>query len=298
MIKFRLIWVKFIFFFLLVPITKQDLLSSMNSFCSNANIEEIHLSPKEWDDQRRMRENKFYPQYDKVVAFAKDQSKLNEFMSAFTAEAVLMFLLLVLIIIGLVVFSIHCCCNLFSIERKMDHWMMISSVLLVVFLLLFIVFVVFISMSQYKYDSVVCLIYRFPGGLVEGFQDANGQFLGIKGLLKTYQGFNDELGQLVVKGTSFATISNQNFQSQTDQSQQSLLSFQSTAVSKTVMNMSNKNAVTNSAYSFLNIIRPQIDEEFYSLSTVGTRLNVASKSDTQINGTVFQPILIAVTQML
>lgn len=190
-------------FLLVLSATKQDMLNSMNAFCAKANFEETKLSPREWDDQRSVRENRFYQKYPQVIDFAKDQSKVGEFISAFTPEAVLMFILAALIIIGLIVFSIHCCCNVFTTKNKMAYWMPISAVLLLVFFLLFIVFTVFIAMTQYKYDSVICLVYRLPGGMVEGYQDQYSQFVGIKGLLSTYKGFSDELNQLVAKKTSF-----------------------------------------------------------------------------------------------
>lgn len=62
--------------------------------------------------------------------------------------------------------------------------------------------------------------------------------------------------------------------------------------------MENQNTVPNSAYSFKSIVRPQIDEEFYKISTVASRLQVATNSFTHIDAIIVQPLLILVISKL
>lgn len=141
----------------------------MDKYCSGSSIPEIQFSDKGLEHDRKMRETKFYNSYDKVIDFSKNPSKVTQFLGVFAAEATVMFILMILIVISLIIFSLHCCCNFWKSDENKSKWGIVSVILLITLVLLYIVFIVFIGLSQNKYNSAVCLIYRIPGGMIEGF---------------------------------------------------------------------------------------------------------------------------------
>ena len=154
----------------------------MNKYCSKSRIGELKYNLSDLKKYRDKRDTKYYSSYKDIIDFYRDQKQSNNLMNAFLGEAVVMFLLLVLILVTFVIFLAHCCCKFLSSNKKPSLWMTVSMVIVLIVFLLFLIFMVVISMAEHRHNSVICLLMRLPGGTLEGFDEENVKFVGIKGI--------------------------------------------------------------------------------------------------------------------
>ena len=52
--------------------------------------------------------------------------------------------------------------------------------------LLFIIFLVFISLAEQRHNTVICSLLRLPGGTLEGFDSDVVKFVGMRGIANAF----------------------------------------------------------------------------------------------------------------
>lgn len=163
---------------LLSMTSPKTLTESMENYCNDDTVREITLNQEDFENLREWRDNQFYGNYKDIIEWGKDPKESNKLLNSFLAAAVLMIIFLVVILLSMIAYFLLMCGFFQNGESKKLNFYG-GTIAFGLFTILFIVFIVFLGMTQFQYKRAMCSIFKIPAAAIDGYKDKNGQFIGL-----------------------------------------------------------------------------------------------------------------------